>query len=179
MKIKIIKVGYLETNCYILEKNNEVLLVDPGDNGDLILDYLKEKKLLAILITHNHFDHVGALDDILDNYNVDVYGKNNLKEDEYILGSFKFKAIFNPGHTSDSVSYLFDNYLFCGDFIFKNSVGRWDLSTGSYNDLIDSIAKIKKYKDLIIYPGHGERTTLEDERQNNYYFKLECCKKKC
>ena len=173
MKIEIIKVGELETNCYILEKNNNILLIDPGDESDKIIDKINDKKLIAILITHNHFDHIGALNDILSKYKVDVYNKNNLEEKEYNIGEFKFKVIFNPGHTEDSISYLFDNNLFCGDFIFKDSIGRWDLPTGNYEKLLNSIEKIKKYNDLIIYPGHGNKTTLEKEKRNNYYFNLQ------
>lgn len=173
MKIDILKVGYLATNCYILEKENKVLLIDPGDESNKILDKLINKKLIAILITHNHFDHIGALKEILEKYKVQVYDKNNLEEKEYNIEEFKFKVIFNPGHTSDSVSYLFDNNLFCGDFIFKDSIGRWDLETGNYNELMKSINKIKKYNDLIIYPGHGDSTLLEYEKKNNYYFNLQ------
>ena len=173
MKIEIIKVGELETNCYILEKNNNILLIDPGDESDKIIDKINDKKLIAILITHNHCDHIGALNDILSKYKVDVYNKNNLEEKEYNIGEFKFKVIFNPGHTEDSISYLFDNNLFCGDFIFKDSIGRWDLPTGNYEKLLNSIEKIKKYNDLIIYPGHGNKTTLEKEKRNNYYFNLQ------
>lgn len=173
MKIEVIKVGDLETNCYILEKNNNVLLIDPGDESDKIIDKIGDRKLIGILITHNHFDHIGALKDILEKYKVEVYDKNNLEEKEYNIGEFKIKVIFNPGHTEDSVSYLFDNNLFCGDFIFKDSIGRWDLPTGNYNELIASIDKIKKYNDLIIYPGHGESTLLEEEKKNNYYFNLQ------
>ena len=173
MKIDILKVGYLETNCYMLEKDNNVMLIDPGYESNKIIDKLKYKKLIAILITHNHFDHIGALKDILNKYYVKVYDKNNLEEKEYNIEGFNFSVIFNPGHTSDSVSYLFDNNLFSGDFIFKDSVGRWDLDTGNYNELIDSINKIKKYNNLIIYPGHGDGTLLEEEKKNNYYFNLQ------
>lgn len=173
MKIEVVRVGDLETNCYILEKNNNVLLIDPGDESNKIIDKIGDRKLIAILITHNHFDHIGALKDILRKYKVEVYDKNNSEEKEYDIGEFKFKVIFNPGHTEDSVSYLFDNNLFCGDFIFKDSIGRWDLPTGNYNEMLDSISMIKKYNDLIIYPGHGESTLLEDEKKNNYYFNLQ------
>ena len=95
MNIDVVKVGYLETNCYILEKNNNILLIDPGDESYKIIDKIKDKKLLAILITHNHFDHIGALNDILNKYKVDVYDKNNLEEKEYNIEDFNFKVIFN------------------------------------------------------------------------------------
>ena len=172
--LKIIKVGYLECNCYIIEKNNKVLIVDPGDEYDKIKPNLKSKKVLAILNTHNHFDHIGCIKDIVRDYNVEVYSFDNLEEKEYKIGPFIFEVIFNPGHSSDSVSYYFkkDNILFCGDFIFYHNIGRWDLPTGNMREMLNSINEIKKLpKNTIIYPGHGIETSLEEEIQNNYYFK--------
>lgn len=172
MEIKRVIVGNLETNCYVLIKNNKALVIDPGDDYDKIIEVVGNNKIEGVLITHNHFDHVGALSDILSKYKVEVYDKNNLEEKEYNIDEFKFKVIYNPGHTSDSISYLFDNNLFCGDFIFKDSIGRWDLPTGDFEELLNSIDKIKEYNDLIIYPGHGDSTFLEEEKKNNKYFKI-------
>ena len=104
----------------------------------------------------------------------DVYSFSNLEEKECTIGKFKFNVIFNPGHTSDSVSYYFKEYniLFSGDFIFHESVGRCDLPTGNTENMKQSISKIKAYpNNMIIYPGHGDKTTLEHEINNNVYFK--------
>lgn len=65
------------------------------------------------------------------------------------------------------VSYLFENNLFCGDFIFKGSIGRCDLPSGNFQEMQKSIAQIIKYdQDIIIYPGHGSKTTLKEEINN-------------
>ena len=170
MKIEKVVVGNLEENCYILDINNKVLVIDPGDEFDKINKIINNREVLAILITHKHFDHIGALDNFK---NVNIYSFDNLEEKEYKLSDFIFDVIFNPGHSSDSVSYYFkkENKLFCGDFIFYHNIGRYDLPTGNMDEMLGSINKIKKLpKDVIIYPGHGIETTLEEEINNNYYF---------
>ena len=172
MKIEIVKTGYLEENCYILSKNSKCLIIDPGDDFENIEKISSRYELVAILITHNHFDHVGALKEFISKYNPIIYDRNNLKEKEYKIDCFKFFVIYTPGHTMDSISYYFkdDKALFVGDFIFKGSIGRTDLG-GNKKEMINSINKIKKYpNDIIIYPGHGDKTTLDYEIKNNVYF---------
>lgn len=171
MQIDKVVVGNLETNCYILDIDNKVLVVDPGDDFDNINNVIGGRNVLGVLITHKHFDHIGALDSFK---NVNIYSFDNLKEKEYKMDKFVFDVIFNPGHSSDSVSYYFknDNVLFCGDFIFYHNIGRCDLPTGDMNKMLESIEKIKKLPlGMIIYPGHGIETSLEEEINNNYYFK--------
>ena len=170
MKIEKVVVGDLSENCYILDINNKVLVIDPGDWYDKINSVINNREVLGILITHKHFDHIGAVDCFK---NVDKYSFGNLKETKYNIGPFEFEVIFNPGHSSDSVSYYFkkENSLFCGDFIFYHNIGRCDLPTGSMNEMLTSIEKIKNLpKDTIIYPGHDRQTTLEEEIKYNYYF---------
>ena len=166
MNIDVVKVGYLETNCYILEKNNNILLIDPGDESYKIIDKVRDKKLLAILITHNHFDHVGALKEILNYYNIQVFDKDNLSKGLNNIGLFNFEVMYNPGHTKDSISFIFDNIMFSGDFIFEGTIGRCDLG-GDFNIMTDSIQRLlKSNKNYIIYPGHGNSTSLDKERNN-------------
>ena len=171
MKIDRIVNSVLEENTYILEKDNRVLIIDPGSDGNIIKDRVKDKKIDGILITHKHFDHVGSLI-LFKEYN--IYSYDNLEEKEYHIGNFIFNVIYNPGHSKDSISFYFkeDNILFSGDFIFKESIGRVDLPTGNINDMNNSIKKISRYpKDMVIYPGHGDKTTLGYEIENNIYFK--------
>lgn len=172
MDLKIIRVGELDTNCYILSKDNRCLVIDPGDEAFKIIKYIEDNnmELAGILITHSHFDHIGGLDDLLDYKKVEVF--SNLEEKEYKKDVFSFDVIKTPGHTKDSICYYFkeDNIMFVGDFIFKDSVGRIDLG-GNYTDMMNSIKKIKGYRDdITIYPGHGESTILGLEKRNNIYF---------
>lgn len=169
MKIEKVVVGSLEENCYVLIKDNSALVIDPGDEISKIKKVIKNLSVVGVLITHHHFDHIGALSFFDKNI---IYDYSNLEEKEYNIGPFKFTAIYTPGHSSDSISYYFkeENILFCGDFIFYNSIGRCDLPTGDFNTMLKSIEKIKKYpKDMEINPGHGRSTTLKYEIENNKY----------
>lgn len=174
MQVRIIKVGNLQTNCYILVSNGKCLVVDPGDQFYSIDTQIGVNELMGILITHRHYDHIGALDELVSHYRVPVYEFNNTEEKRYEIGPFKFEIIRNPGHSSDSITFYFYeyNFMFSGDFIFKGSIGRTDLETGNDDDMRNSLVKIYDYSDRIkIYPGHGETTVLGIEKETNPFFK--------
>ncbi len=174
MIIKKVITGNLEENCYIIIKNNDCIVVDPGDDFDLIKKEIINYDLKAIFITHYHFDHIGALDDLLNYKDVTIYDYKN-SEKEYIINDFKFSIIKMPGHTDDSVVFYFEKekVMFVGDFVFKRSIGRTDLETGNEIKMFDSINKLKKYdKGIKLYPGHGDETTLFDEIEYNYFFNI-------
>ena len=173
MKVNRIVVGYIEENCYILTIDNKCLVIDPGDDSDRIIEEIGDLEVIGILLTHRHFDHIGALEDIKNKYDAPIYEFNNLEEKEYDLEPFKFQVIFNPGHTSDSVSFYFKsfNIMFVGDFIFRCSIGRTDLEDGDFKKMQQSLENLKKIKeDIILYPGHGEKTSLLYEKEHNPYF---------
>ncbi len=165
MDIKKIVVGDLEENCYIITKNNRCLVIDPGDEFSKIDKELQGKEVVGCLVTHYHPDHIGALEDLLSKYDIEV-NKDYTKE-------FGYEVIHFPGHTYDSKAFYFkkNNIMFTGDFIFKNSIGRIDLG-GNELDMKDSLEKVKLYPDkTILYPGHGEETILGEEKSNfKYYF---------
>ena len=174
MQVKSIKVGNLETNCYILSENGNTIVIDPGDEFVKIKSLLEGSRLIAILLTHRHPDHIGALSDMVKFYGCPVYDRKNLEERRYDFCGMHLEFLYTPGHTSDSVSYYFYDYglLFVGDFIFKGTIGRWDLPTGNFEEMQKSILKLKNYSDrTIIYPGHGDTTKLWDEKQMNPYIK--------
>ncbi len=165
--------GYLAENCYILSKKNDILIIDPGDDIKKIIKKINGRNVLAILITHYHFDHIGALNELLSIYNcpvIDYKWKDKLIK----IKDFSFKISRNKGHSNDSISFYFEkeNIMFVGDFIFRDSVGRWDLEGGSKTELIKSIKKLSEINsNPILFPGHGEKTTLEYEKKNNIFFK--------
>lgn len=164
MKIETLVVGTLQANCYIITKEDKSLIIDPGDEGDRIIEFCKNKNIIGVLITHKHFDHVGALKKIEEHFKIKVNS---------IISDFKYEIIKTPGHTIDSVTYYFpeEKVMITGDFLFKGSIGRMDLPTGSVSDMKKSLELISKYNDDIkIYPGHGNPSILGKEKQYfNYY----------
>lgn len=173
MKIETIVVGALEENCYILSKEGEALIVDPGAEAEKIIKKVGNKNVLGILITHRHFDHIGALKQLKEHYQVEVYEKNVLEEGHYKIGPFSFDLIFTPGHSEDSVTFYFkeEHCMLIGDFIFYRSIGRTDLETGNMGQMQKSIVMLKSYPDeTILYPGHGLKTTIQEEKQYNLFF---------
>ncbi len=165
MNIKTVIVGALATNCYLLEKEDKCIIIDPGDDAREIIKSI-DKEVVGIFITHSHFDHIGAKEELKRYYHTKVYDHSNLKEGLFEIGPFSFHVLFTPGHLDDSITLYFiqEKKMFVGDFIFKHSIGRIDLEGANPDDMKKSIETILTYpKDIILYPGHGEKTTLEEE----------------
>ena len=158
MKIDRVIVGSYLENCYIVSQDNNCIIVDPGDSFEEIDEIINGMKVLAVLITHHHFDHIGALEKLEKYYNI--------KHNTFLRKTFSYDIIKTPGHTDDSISIFFSeqNLLFSGDLIFYHSIGRYDFPNSNYNDLIKSLEKISKLSlDTTIFPGHGEKTSLNEE----------------
>lgn len=175
MKMISLVVGPLETNCYILYENGKCLIVDPGAEENNIIKRIEKLKVepIAILLTHNHFDHSGASVNLKSFYKIPIYDYKNLKEGLFEIEDFSFDVIYTPGHSNTEITYYFEDYNFmlCGDFVFKDGIGRTDLPGGSFPDMVQSIKKLKTYdKDIKLYPGHGEYTTIAHELKHNKYF---------
>ena len=169
MEMLKLVVGSLETNCYILYENGKCLIIDPGDEENNIIKKIDklELKPVGILLTHNHFDHAMYADSLSNLYKVPVFDHKNLFEGIKKIESFEFETIYTPGHSETSITFYFKDYglMFVGDFIFRENIGRVDLPGGSFQDMIESLKKIKKYDDdIVLYPGHGEKTTLGHEK---------------
>lgn len=102
-----------------------------------------------------------------------MYDRYNLFVGINKIDNFSFEVIYTPGHKEDAITIYFreEKVMFCGDFIFKDSIGRCDLPGGNIVDMKKSIDVIKKYDwDITIYPGHGNKTSLGYEINNNVYF---------
>ena len=176
MSIESITVGVLSENCYLIGINDEYLLIDPGDDVEKVLQFIKGKKILGILVTHYHFDHVGSLDYLKQKFHYPVFDKYSFEEGIQHIGCFSFEVIYTPGHKEDSVSYYFpsDKVMFTGDFLFLDSIGRCDLKGGDELEMARSLLKIKKYNDdIMIYPGHGDKGILGIIKKINPYLKDE------
>lgn len=202
MKIKRLILGAMAVNCYVVydESSRHCLIIDPGDIGKKVHNFIVENELqpLAILLTHSHFDHIGAVDYLVERYQVPVYIHSegidaandpnmNLSchytpmglksplcasDDLNSIGEFTFEYLHLPGHTPDSCMIYFKNQnaIFSGDVLFKGAIGRFDFPNSSRFDTRNSIEKIKKIEfDAVVYPGHGDLTTLKEEQDSNYY----------
>lgn len=165
---------------------------------DKIIDNATENSLKYILLTHGHFDHIGNSENLRNEYGAkivicekekDFLSKNTLnlstsimntplkpfkadvllnENDTIMLGNSKITLIETPGHTYGGACYIIDNNLFCGDTLFKESMGRTDFPTGNYTNLIQSLQKLKSLNgNYNVFPGHGELSNLEYERQHN------------
>lgn len=198
MLIKTLPVGYLDTNCYIVtdEETKKCAVIDPGADSNTILDYIESNKLVpeVIFLTHGHFDHYMALDDVVEATGAPVYinkndantegmrdphkldGDSGLKwyaeGDVMKAGGLEFEVLETPGHSPGSVTLKCQNALFTGDTLFRDSCGRTDLGGGSMETLLESLHRLSELEgDFEVYPGHAETTTLGRERNFNYYMR--------
>lgn len=192
MKITAVKVGLYETNAYILydEQTKNAVITDPGAEPELILQELERfgLHLQAVLLTHGHFDHVGATGAIREATGCKVYVHPlELTMPEYMraglcytdtyeegdtltFDSMEFHVLHTPGHSPGSVTLLSDRNLFCGDTIFCGSCGRTDCPGGSWEVLTGSLRRLGALEgDYDVYPGHGDATTLQKERRGNVF----------
>ena len=199
MLIKKMVLGSYQENAYIIinEETREAIVIDPGDEGKSLVSYLKglNVKLQYILLTHGHLDHVGAVDEVREAFNIPAYisevdmkyierrkvafGQMKradffLKEgDDLSFGNLPIKIFETPGHSKGSLSYLIDNVLYVGDVLFQGSIGRTDLPGGEFNELISSIKdKLMRLPgNTRVMPGHGPETTLSQEKSFNIYLR--------
>jgi len=202
MKVERLIVGQLQTNCYLVwdQDSGKGVIIDPGDDADLILNRLRdlEIKPLFILATHGHFDHVLAVLELKLALGIPflIHQKDlfllkravtsanhftNNKEallplaDKYlqekeiiIFGNSQLEVQELPGHTPGGVIFLGQDIVFSGDSLFYHGIGRTDLSYSSKKDLLEGINN-KLFvlpEDTIVYSGHGEETTIKEEKEN-------------
>ena len=173
-------------------KGREAIIIDPVlENVDEYIRHLKELdlKLVKVIDTHIHADHITGASKLKVNTNCKtIMGENSpaetvdvkLKDDGIIeLEQIKIRAMFTPGHTSDSYSFLMDNYLFSGDTLLINGTGRTDFQNGSSKDAYYSLFNklLKLPEETVLYPGHdynGEKSsTIGKEKKHNPRLQVE------
>ncbi len=199
MKIKTLAMGSIGTNCYVVsdDAGNAVIIDCDGDPRPLYF-YISEFNLKPthILLTHGHFDHIGAVEAVKEKYgskvvagkdefgiltdpaaNCSIYGGGAITVlpdelvsdgDSIIVGDMKFDVLFTPGHTEGSLCYILGDNIFSGDTLFQGSCGRTDLATGDWSTILRSLKLLRDLPgDYTVYPGHGPSTTMEIERCSN------------
>lgn len=186
--IKKLVVGSIDTNCYLVwDEDNNAILIDPADNANIIFSKINEFNLNLnnIFITHGHWDHIGAVKELIQAYPVTILIHNDDKDslisedlniqlvedgEEYTVGNRTYKIIHTPGHTPGSICISNGNNLFTGDTLFNGSVGRTDFPGGSTKDLMRSLDKLLELpENTVIYPGHGAITSMDVEIKINPY----------
>jgi hydroxyacylglutathione hydrolase len=208
MKIIQMAVGPIQANCYIVYKegSSKAFVIDPGEECSKIMEKLKEcgiDEVTHILLTHGHFDHVGAAEemkrktgakvcihegdlDMLENpensFNVMMgvhfrpcEADTTLKGGETIdAAGMDVYTLHTPGHSPGSVCYITEDVMFSGDTLFYMSIGRTDFPGASSAEIYDSLKKLGSLKrDYTVYTGHGPKTTLAFEMHNNPYITRE------
>jgi hydroxyacylglutathione hydrolase len=196
-----LSLGQIGTNCYLVRAERgaaQAIVIDPGaDAPEIRLELARSGAACgAILLTHSHFDHFGALADLaegtgapvwLPEGELDVFRRPNaffpgipirpytgeatlLSGGETVeAAGISFQVRHVPGHSPGHVSYYADGCLFSGDVLFSGSVGRTDLPFGDWDTLLESIRSLAEAypPETAVYSGHGPQTTLGDELARN------------
>ncbi len=195
MHIEVMPVGPIATNCYLISDGAVCAIIDPGEEARRIADKIDAMGCTpgAILLTHSHFDHTGAVEDLRKFYpglpvyrsDRDIYHNDRQmlqiypelgetlscdEGDTIEVGQLRFTVLATPGHTEGSLTFRCENALFCGDTLFAGSCGRTDLAGGDQNKMWASLRRLGNLpEDLEVYPGHMNPSTLSQERSANRY----------
>lgn len=199
MQVKVLQVGPIGTNCYLLEdeKAHVAAVIDPGDEAGRILQVIKDDgvDVKYILLTHGHYDHTTAVPELhqalpqaeIYIHKADANGAGSRlfplagqipdlkfydEGDALTLGELTIQVLHTPGHSKGSVTLKVGDVLFCGDTLFAGSCGRTDLAGGSYAEIMASLKKLGELPgDYHVCPGHDVTSTLERERRSNPFLR--------
>lgn len=193
MEFVSLPLGSYQTNCYLVwnEERADCVVIDPGDEAQKVLAEAEKlgKRIAAILLTHGHFDHVGAVRNIAAETDCDVYlhsaeltlpkiftagalyCTHTYEEGDTVeVAGLRFTVLHTPGHTPGSVCLVCEKTMFSGDTLFAGSCGRTDLPGGSRSTIAQSLQRLAQLEsDYTVCPGHGPFTTLSYEKQTNPY----------
>lgn len=190
MYVKMWPVGMLLTNCYLAGQveTKEALIIDPGTSRESeakkILEEIESDgfKIKYVVNTHGHPDHTGGNKIFRETTDalilIHEYDARMLKEpfadkllhdgDNVQVGGITLRVLHTPGHSPGSISLVGNDLVFTGDTLFAGSIGRYDLPGGSLEEIKNSLKKLITLPDHTkVYPGHGSRSTIGEERRSN------------
>ncbi|MBQ8792033.1 MAG: MBL fold metallo-hydrolase [Clostridia bacterium] len=199
MKITKIVSNFLESNTFILEKDNEIVIIDCGCELDVIKKQVCNKKVVGVLLTHGHYDHSLFSQEYAKEFGCKVYasqwakeilsdGEANYSEGKFVvndfsnfvcvedsqelqLGEFDVVAFETKGHSKDCMCFMVDGTLFAGDTLFEKGIGRTDLIGSSKDEMLATLEKLEKVNFETCYSGHGDSSTKEEQQTNIALFK--------
>ena len=197
--VECLPVGAFQENCYLVvnTETRGCLIVDPGAEGERIIRAAQEYKPAAVLLTHAHWDHIGAVDAVCGHFGIPLYvheadapkltdsTKNVARQfgcdvtvatrphllhggETLFLADMEIRVLHTPGHTSGSVCWRSGDVLYTGDTLFRMSRGRTDFPDGDDAKMLESFRKLKALEgEYRVLPGHNEESTLSFEKAHN------------
>lgn len=195
LNLKCLPLGDYQTNCYFLweEGSSTCAVIDPGYEPQKVLAAAENfgKTIEAVLLTHGHFDHVGAVRDVVAATDCRVYlcpkelslppqitagplyYTDTYEDGDFIsVAGLQLQVLCTPGHTPGSVCLMCEDILISGDTLFAGSCGRTDFPGGSTETILRSLQRLAGLPgDFRVFPGHGEDTSLSRERQYNPFMR--------
>jgi glyoxylase-like metal-dependent hydrolase (beta-lactamase superfamily II) len=199
LQVSSLPLGPLQANCFLVIQGSVGLVIDPGDEAGVVIAALRQfgVRPAAILVTHDHFDHVGAVAALTTHYDVPVYvgapdaeeiaegglggmagvhvdpisNVHMIRGEQELSLPLAVTALPTPGHSPGSYTFAIDGQLFCGDLLFRGSIGRTDLPGGDRDQLLDAVAMLVRRfpPDAVVHCGHGPDTSLGRELATNPY----------
>lgn len=194
MQTKRIVSNHLESNTYVASIADECVIIDAGAEIGSVIKAVNGKRVVGILLTHGHFDHAFNILEYAAYFSCKIYAskkaETNLSDpnknygENFAINDFKnfvwvsdgselsLGKHFNiscyalPGHTACCMGYLIEDTLFAGDFLFKQGVGRIDLHDSSKQSMLSSLQKVKSIPFEIVASGHGEMSTVTEQKRN-------------
>lgn len=202
MRVRRLTLGPLDTNCWLIDdgEGGPLLVVDPADEPQVILESIGNEPVAGVVLTHGHFDHLGGVTDVVRTTGAPLYvheadaaditsAERHLgamfglyqvapaaeclmrEGDSIVAGGVVLSVMHTPGHTPGSVCLHSSGHLLTGDTLFASSVGRTDFRGGDMQAMRRSIVRLSELPDETrVYPGHGPETTIGRERKVNPFF---------
>jgi len=202
VRVRRLTVGDLDTNCWLVDdgQGGPTLVVDPGGEPQVILEALGDEPVAGIILTHGHFDHIGAVRALKNRFEVPLmihaadagsittpagsggalfgFDVSSPQADRLLAdgetiesGQLVLTVLHTPGHTPGSICLLGGGHLLSGDTLFAGSIGRTDFPGGDMTAMRRSIARLASLPDEVrVHPGHGPETSIARERRVNPFF---------